>query len=145
MTRFIAIIALVLAVGFTARADRHIDSTELPADAQTFIKKHYESSTIRECEQDGSYYEVELRNGVDLAFNSKGELMKIDAGYRKVPAEILKQILPQKAYAELETRKILNKVEEVEFKRAGIKVETSEWGDDEYRFDLEGNLLSVTD
>lgn len=145
LSRLVAIVMLVLAVGFTAQADRHVDASQLPAEAQSFIKKHYASINVRECEQDDGYFEVELKNGVDMAFDAQGKLLKLDAGNKKVAQAILKEILPANAYKELETRKLLNKVEEVEFNPASIKVETSEWFNDEYRFDLDGKLISVTD
>ena len=145
LSRLVAIVTLVLAVGFAARADRHVDASLLPAEAQSFIKKHYASVNIRECEQDDGYFEVELKNSVDLSFDTQGKLMKIDAGNKKVSQAILKEILPTKVYNELSTRELLNKVEEVEFNRTNIKIETSEWFNDEYRFGLDGNLISVTD
>lgn len=145
LSRLVAIVTLVLAVGFTAKADRHVDASQLPAEAQSFIKKHYASVNIRECEQDDGYFEVELKNSVDLSFDAQGKLMKIDAGNKKVSQAILKEILPTNVYNELSSRKLLNKVEEVEFNRTNIKIETSEWFNDEYRFGLDGNLISVTD
>lgn len=145
LSRLVAIVTLVLAVGFTAQADRHVNASQLPAEAQSFIKKHYASINVRECEQDDGYFEVELKNGVDMAFDAQGKLLKLDAGNKKVAQAILKEILPANAYKELETRKLLSKVEEVEFNPANIKVETSEWFNDEYRFDLDGKLISVTD
>ena len=144
-SRLVAIVTLVLAVGFTARADRHVDVSQLPAEAQSFIKKHYASVNIRECEQDNGYFDVELKNGVDMAFDSNGRLVKLEAGNKKISQAILKEILPAKIYTELSTRNVLNKVEEIEFNHSNIKIETSEWFKDEYRFGLDGSLISVTD
>lgn len=144
-SRLVVIVTLVLVTGFNAYADRHIDVMQLPDAARSFIKKHYASVDIRECEHDNGYYEVDLKNGVDMAFDAEGKLIKLDAGHKTISQVILKEILPMKIYGELETRKLLNKIEEVEFNRSGIKIDTTEWFNDEYHFDKEGNLVTVTD
>lgn len=144
LQRLIMAIALVVAVAFTASADRQINVDNLPAKAQAFIKKHYAKETIRDCEQDGSHYEVELKNGVDMEFSAKGDLIRIDAGRKSLSVSLLKEILPPKAYDELKSRNEIENVEEVELRGAGIKVELRKMlGDDEYRFDKDGNLLYV--
>lgn len=144
LQRLIMAIAVVVAVAFTASADRQISVNNLPAKAQTFIKKHFAKEVIRDCEQDGNRYELELKNGVDMEFSAQGDLIKIDAGRKTLSAPLLKEILPQKAYDELNSRNEIENVEEVEFRGAGVKVELRKMlGDDEYRFDKDGNLLYV--
>lgn len=144
LQRLIMVIAVAVAVAFTASADCKIDAANLPAKAQTFIKKHFAKEAIRDCEQDGNRYEVELKNGVDIEFSAQGELIKIDAGKKTLSLAMLKEILPAKAYDELKSRNVIDDVEEVELRGAGIKVELRKMlGDDEYRFDKDGNLLYI--
>ncbi|MBR1963717.1 MAG: PepSY-like domain-containing protein [Muribaculaceae bacterium] len=141
---FLAVL-IIATMGFTAKADQKVSETQLPASAQSFLKKHYASVKVIECEKDGTKYDVELRGGIDLEFTADGKLLKIDAGSKKVPVAILKEILPQKAIDELKTRDVLGKVEEVELRHAAIKVELRQLLNDELRFDKDGNLLSVGD
>lgn len=141
--RLLMAIAIIATLGLVAHADQHIDSAQLPATAKALISKHYANTAVRECEKDGGKYEVELRNGVDLEFTSDGKLLKIDAGSKKVPVALLKEILPVNAVKELESRKSLDNVEEVEIRNASIKVELHKLFNDKLRFDPQGNLLST--
>ena len=84
---FLAVL-IIAAMGFTAKADQKVSETQLPASAQSFLKKHYASVKVIECEKDGAKYDVELRGGIDLEFTADGKLLKIDAGSKKVPVAI---------------------------------------------------------
>lgn len=146
ISKFFAVVAMILSIALSAKADITIDASILPKMAKSFITQSYGSITIRECERDDDgHYEVELRNGVDLEFDVTGKLSKIDAGHRCLSKELLKKILPDKVYKELDTRKVISKVEEVEFNRYNIKVGIRQMWDDEYIFDLDGNLQSIND
>ncbi len=145
--KFAMMMALVAVISQTACADKSVNISQLPTTAQSFIQKHYKGIAVRECEKDldDGEFDVELRNGVDLTFDKDGNLLVIDAGRKKVDISILKEILPAKAYSELENRGVSNKVEEVEFNPFTIKVDLRQRVNDEYRFDNEGNLISVED
>lgn len=126
-----------------------IESAQLPKPAKDFIKKHFPGAAIKESSRDfiSGEYDVELVDGTDLEFNSKGEIIEIEAGKRKVLSQrLLKEILPDKAYKELESRSYINNVETVKKdSRKGYKVELRNVDLDDYRFAPDGTLISIDD
>lgn len=126
-----------------------VESAQLPKPAKDFIKKHFPGVAIRDSERNflSGEYDVDLVDGTDLEFNSKGEIIEIEAGKRHVLSQrLLKEILPGKAYKELERRGNLNNVETVKKdSRKGYKVELRNVDLDDYRFDIEGVLISIND
>ena len=146
LSKLVTVLAVAIVAIFPARADQYVNADMLPDNAKTFIQKNYASEGYRTCERDDDgHYDVELRNGVDLEFDADGKLLKIDGGTRRVSKSVLKQILPAKAYAELESRNVLGKVDEVEFNRYNIKIDLRVMRNDEIVFDIDGNLQYITD
>ena len=143
MKKFLGIflaIALISTIGFVAFADRNISSNELPGEAKAVINKHYAGATIYECEIDDLDYNVELSNGVDLEFNSKGKLIKIDADHGVIAQSVLKAILPAKAMQYLSGQGLADRVDEVQFRRNTIVVDLNNSRDHEIRFNLDGSV-----
>ena len=67
--------------------------SQLPEKARAFIAKHFKDIGIRKCEKyfAKGKYEVELSNGVDLEFNTDGNLIEIDApGDMMLPVAVVK-------------------------------------------------------
>lgn len=124
-----------------------IESAQLPKPAKDFIKKHFPGVDIKDSERDflSGEYDVDLVDGTDLEFNSKGEIIEIEAGKRHVLSQrLLKEILPDRAYKELERQGNINNVETVKKdSRKGYKVELRNVDLDDYRFDIEGVLISI--
>ena len=50
----------------------------IPETIVSYLNSNFEKTFITEISKDRSGYEVELSNGLDLRFSSKGNLMKID-------------------------------------------------------------------
>lgn len=143
MKRFLSVflaVAVFSAIGFVAFADRNISSNELPKEAKLFINKHYNGASIYECEIDNKEYNVELSNGVDLEFNSKGKLIKIDADHGVIAQSVLKSILPAKAMQYLTKEGLADRVDEVQFRRKTIVVDINNSRDHEIRFNLDGTV-----
>lgn len=143
MKRFLSVflaVAVFSAIGFVALADRNISSNELPKEAKAFINKHYNGASIYECEIDNKEYNVELSNGVDLEFNNKGKLIKIDADHGVIAQSVLKAILPAKALQYLNGKGLADRVDEVEFLRNTIVVDINNSRDHEIRFNLDGSV-----
>ena len=143
MKRFLSVflaVAVVSAISFVAMADRNISSNELPKEAKAFINKHYNGASIYECEIDDFDYNVELSNGVDLEFNSKGKLIKIDADHGVIAQSVLKAILPAKAMQYLSGQGLADRVDEVQFRRNTIVVDINNSRDHEIRFNLDGSV-----
>lgn len=126
-----------------------IDTAQLPKPAKDFIKKHFPGIAIKETERSfiSGEYDVDLVDGTELEFNSKGEIIEVEAGHNRVLSmRLLKELLPDKAYKELERRGNINNVETVKKdSRKGYKVELRDVDLDDYRFDIEGVLISVDD
>ncbi len=126
-----------------------VDTAQLPKPAKDFIKKHFPGIAIKETDRSflSGEYDVDLVDGTDLEFNSKGEIIEVEAGRNRVlSSRLLKELLPDKAYKELERRGNINNVETVKKdSRKGYKVELRNVDLDDYRFDIEGVLISIDD
>lgn len=126
-----------------------VDTAQLPKPAKDFIKKHFPGVEIKETDRNflSGEYDVDLMDGTDLEFNSKGEIIEVEAGKRHVLSQrLLKELLPDKAYAELQRRGNLNNVETLKKdSRKGYKVELRNVDLDDYRFDINGVLISISD
>lgn len=125
------------------------DISKLPDKAKSFINKHFKDVAVRTCERyyAKGKYEVELVNGVDLDFNTKGEIIEIDAPGNTVLAQsIVKDILPHKAYSRLEQDGLADNVESIEFKKGKVyEVDLQISGPDTYLFSPEGVFIAIED
>ena len=133
-------VALIATIGFAAFADRNVPSSTLPAEAKTFINKHYNNVKVYNCEIDGREYDVDLSNGVDLKFNKKGKLIRIESDRGVIAQSVLNAILPAKAVNHLKSLELFDQVDEVEFRRNTIVVEIKDYDDYEIRFKLDGTV-----
>ncbi len=50
----------------------------IPPAIMRYLKAHYPQMKVKEIERNRRYYQVELRNGIDLKFNKKYQLVEID-------------------------------------------------------------------
>lgn len=125
------------------------DISKLPDKAKSFIDKHFKDVAVRTCERyyAKDKYEVELVNGVDLEFNSKGEITEIDAPGNTVLAQtVVKDMLPRKAYDRLVSDGMVDNVESIEFKKGKVyEVDLRITGPDTYVFTPEGVFLAIED
>ena len=92
MFAVLAILSIMFFVS-CSDSDKQIDSSELPASAQTFIAQYFPNQTILYAERDKDngtrYYEVRLSSGTEIAFDSAGVWIMIDCQYSALPAGIL--------------------------------------------------------
>ena len=139
-SKFLLTLALVAGVSFVVLADKHISSDKLPNEAKAFINKNYNGVSIYHCEIDGGEYDVDLSNGVDLKFNKKGKLLKIEADRGVLSQAVLKAILPANAIQHLNNKGLTDRVDEVEFRRNSIVVDIDNYDDFEIRFRLDGSV-----
>ncbi len=125
-----------------------VTSKQLPKDARDFITRHFPKAIIVNSVHDihDGEYDVDLDDGTDIEFNSKGEWVEVEAGnMRRLPAALVARLIPEKAYKELEKRQMAGEVEKVKRDKNGYKVELREVKYDDYRFSRDGKLLSVND
>ncbi|MDE6345078.1 MAG: PepSY-like domain-containing protein [Muribaculaceae bacterium] len=125
------------------------DYDGMPEKAKHFISKHFSGVGISKCEKyfAKGKYEVELANGVDMEFNTKGELTEIDAPDNAFLApSIVKELLHRSAYSHLEKDGLDSKVESIEFNRGkAVEVELGIPDPDTYVFDIDGNFIAIRD
>lgn len=126
------------------------NTVDLPKEAQKFINKHFKGIEVAKCDRFFAQgkYEVELANGVDIEFNSKGNVMEVDApDGALLPASLVKDLLPHKAYHRLLDAGYANLVESIEFSRRGkaVEVELRIPDPDTYMFDIDGDFISISD
>ncbi len=87
--------AIVCLFSFSAQAfaDRPVDSSQLPANIQEFVKKHFSGVQVSYAKQDSDWlerdYTVVLTNGDKLEFDSDGVWKELDCKHNQVPASIL--------------------------------------------------------
>lgn len=125
-----------------------VDVSSLPDKAREFIRKHFRELEVVKCSEDYAdrSYEVALSDGTDIEFDSKGEWTEVDAGdSRLLSKDMVRHLLPDRAYRELEHRSVIHKVETVKRGQKGYKVELRDVDLDDYRFSTDGKLLSVND
>lgn len=124
-----------------------VDSGALPKDARKFIEKHFPGSGISSCEK--NFYtgitEVDLNNGTDIEFDSKGRAIEVDAGSNQaLPESVVKDLLPRRAYDELKRRDKAGIVECIERNpQRGYKVELRSVDDSDFHFSPEGEIVMV--
>ncbi len=58
--------------------DKGIPKKAIPVHVLVYVHENYPQNLIMEIERHGKRHTVELSNGIELKFNSKGELVKID-------------------------------------------------------------------
>ena len=139
-SKFFLAVALIATIGFFAMADRNVSVKALPSAAKTFIGKHYSDAKAYNCEKEGSEYDVDLSNGVDLKFNKKGKLIHIESDCGVIAKSVLDAILPANAVKHLTSLELIDQVEEVEFRSNTIVVELQNYDDYEIRFGLDGSV-----
>ena len=156
MYRFIqksmlALAAVLMAGSVAVNAQRRampVDQSELPAVAKEFVKKHFNGLTIAKYEKKfwSNSYEIELNDGTDIDFDSKGACTEVSAPDHGVLAvSLVKEMLPEQACKTLADKNMLDKVEEIQYSPTrGYQVEVRHESIDDYRFSANGTMTRVT-
>ncbi|UUC45526.1 PepSY-like domain-containing protein [Flavobacterium cerinum] len=55
-----------------------IPNSIIPAPILTYVQNHYKGAAIVKIDKGAWDYEVDLNNGLELKFNSKGEFLRVD-------------------------------------------------------------------
>lgn len=122
---------------------------KIPRKAKHFIDKHFKGVAVSKCEQyfAKGKYEVELANGVDIEFNTNGDVIEVDAPDNTYLAQaVVKDLLHRSAYSRLEKDGLASKVESVELKKGkAVEVEIDIPDPDTYIFDINGNFIAIED
>lgn len=89
MKKIILTAIAMLTIATMAFADNVVSPDTLPQAAKDFIAKNFAGATATYVEKEFMKYEVNLSNGTEIEFTSKGEWNKIDAKQAPLPATIL--------------------------------------------------------
>lgn len=125
-----------------------VNESQLPEAAKAFIQKHYPNRSIQEVDKGfiSGTYEVELSDGTELEFNSKGKVTEVEAARHSVlEPVVIEEVISPKAYKELSNRGFTGNVESVKTSNKHQKVELRGYEYDTVIFDLDGNLIAITD
>ena len=146
MKKILLTLVAIFSVGvFAALADNDkvINKNQLPAQAQSFLKAHFDGVelTYAKLERDvfERSYEVMLANGSKIEFSSKGNWEEIDCRYGEVPAAIVPEPIKEfvaKNYAG-------EKIVAIERHRNEIEVRLSNRL--ELTFDKNLNIIDIDD
>ncbi|MBF4464484.1 PepSY-like domain-containing protein [Flavobacterium sp. LC2016-12] len=89
------IIVAVLLLGFviSAKAQKKIETTELPKPAQEFLKKHFSYTSVEIAKKDAEHgekgYEVKLKDGTEVEFWKDGSYREVDGDDKPIPTEFI--------------------------------------------------------
>lgn len=102
-----------------------ITTAELPAKAQTFLKKHFPNETpvsiIKEKEIFSSEYKVQFSNSTEIEFDGKGDWEEIDGNHTAIPASAV----PTKIAAYVKSNYKDVSVTKIDKSRWGFEVDLS--------------------
>lgn len=146
MKRINLIWAIVMCLFISASCHAHdkiIPVTQLPAEAQTFIKTYFADKTVAYCKKDyegmGYKYEVKFNDGTEVDFDKKGVWDKVDCKFAAVPAALVPEIIANYVTANYPGASIVK----IDKERYGYEIELS--NDLELKFDRNGNLFDIDD
>lgn len=124
-----------------------VDMSQLPADAVKYLDKYFNGVKAMEIDREylAGKYDVQMADGTEIDFDSKGKVVEIDApdGYA-LDVTLLKSILPADAVKFLEKNRQACMVEKVERKRSTYEVDLADRDETQLRFDHRGKLFGIT-
>lgn len=125
-----------------------VDYSALPKAAGEFIAKYYPGQGVMRLEKNflRTEYDVRLVNGVEIEFTGKGKVASIEApGNTVLPEEVVKAILPAKAYKHLKDSNLVLYVDEISVDRRGYDVGLIVNNPDEVVYSIEGEFVAFDD
>ena len=138
----IFVVAILFATTSAYAEDKIVSFDKLPVNAQKLIKKYFAKETVKYVTTDGRSiyreYEVKMKSGFDVEFNSKGKWIKIDCELSEVP----KGLVPDEILDYIKINFKGEFVREIELERGSIyKVELSDATD--LKFNKKFELIEV--
>lgn len=122
--------------------DRVIPASELPSQIKKYISSHFINDAIVKAEEDDELmsktYEIELKSGVELEFNSKKEVIEIK-GDTKLPDSVIPKRILQYVKANYPNNVI------VKWELDGRKQQIELDNDVDLEFNRKGKFLRIDD
>ncbi len=85
--------AVLLGLAIAANAQKRIETTDLPKDAQQFLKEHFSHTSIDIAKKDAEHgekgYEVKLKDGTEVEFWKDGSYREVDGGDKPIPTAFI--------------------------------------------------------
>ncbi|MCM1029052.1 MAG: PepSY-like domain-containing protein [Pseudoflavonifractor sp.] len=137
--------ALPLPTGVGPAVSGSVTTGRLPKKATDFLAKQFSTTAIVAVDEDfdDQTFEVDLADGTDVEFDSRGEWTEVDAGRGCLPAATVKALLPSRAYSELSRLGYTSAIETVKRSARYYKVELRSPDIDDLRFDRDGKLVGI--
>ena len=91
----LSIVFAMVAVACHSSDEKEIGYTELPVQAQQFVKQYFPSATYTYVEKDNGKWEYEatLNDGTKIDFNNKGEWKSVDCKFSVLPSGIIPDVI----------------------------------------------------
>lgn len=93
MKNRILIVVLLLGFVISTKAQKKIETTELPKPAQEFLQKHFSYTSVDIAKKDAEHgekgYEVKLKDGTEVEFWKDGSYREVDGGDKPIPTEFI--------------------------------------------------------
>lgn len=122
--------------------DKPIQVSEMPKDAQQFIKNHFANQSVALAKMETDFldksYDVIFTNGDKVEFDKKGKWTKVDCEHTQVPSEIVPVAIQQYVSKNYPDAKVI-KIELTD--RKGYEVDLSNGLDIE--FDKKMNVRKI--
>ena len=119
--------------------DRIIPVTQLPAQAQTFIKTYFADKAVAYAKQDGAKYEVKFNDGAEVEFDRRGNWDNVDCKFSAVPEAIVPEQIKNYVAAN-HPGALITKIDK---ERYGYEIELS--NSLELKFDRNFNIFDIDD
>lgn len=125
-----------------------VDFASIPSNARKFLQKHCDGHAVVKCEKQytSGNYEIELADGIEMEFDSKGKIVEIEApdNYSLSPT-LLKAVVPGKLYNLLDHNGFSECVESVHHDSAGYRLEVADPVFEQVCYDSAGVLTLIVD
>lgn len=131
MFLFMSLFVMNLAV--FADNDKPIQVTEMPKEAQSFVKSHFANQSVAVAKMETDFldktYDVIFTNGDKVEFDKKGNWTKVDCEHTQVPQAVIPAAIQQYVSKNYPDAKVV-KIEKTD--RKGFDVDLSNGFDIEF-------------
>jgi hypothetical protein len=131
MFLFVSLFVMNLAV--FADNDKPIQVTEMPKEAQSFVKSHFANQSVAVAKMETDFldktYDVIFTNGDKVEFDKKGNWTKVDCEHTQVPQAVIPAAIQQYVSKNYPDAKVV-KIEKTD--RKGFDVDLSNGFDIEF-------------
>lgn len=130
---FLFVSLFVMNMAVFADNDKPIQVTEMPKEAQSFVKSHFANQSVAVAKMETDFfdktYDVIFTNGDKVEFDKKGNWTKVDCEHTQVPQAVIPAAIQQYVSKNYPDAKVV-KIEKTD--RKGFDVDLSNGFDIEF-------------